>query len=272
MKQFAFLSGIPRSGSQVLCSVLNQHPLLYASTTSPLADLLLNFNEVWPAISQAIVDRDINQQSNMIRGLINSTYEHIDTPYIIDKNRIWPRLVLPVKNALKQKPKIIFTVRNIPEVISSYILLIRKNSHKVTFIDEDLNKLNLPVNDKNRCKIIWEKYLNHPYTSLRIGLNSNDCEKLILDYYDIVNNTQYTFDRVCDFLEIERHSIQTTELKSMDENDAYHGGMDGLHHVRPVMQKTSPPPEEIIGHELTHLYTNMNLEFWKKYTNQQNTL
>lgn len=267
MKQYAFLSGIPRSGSQVLCSVLNQHPLLYASTTSPLADLLLSFNEVWPDISQAMVDRDPKQQPNMVRGLINGAYEHIDKSFIIDKNRLWPRFINTLNESLEKKPKIIFTVRSIPEVLTSYILLIRKNNDKITFIDRDLMEMKLPINDKNRCKLIWEKYINGPYTGVRIGLNSTECEKLVLDYSQIVNDTQNTFDRVCDFLEIDHCTINTTNLKSMEENDYYHGGMDGLHKVRPVMQKVSPPPEEVIGHELTHLYTNMNLEFWKKYTN-----
>lgn len=268
MKQFAFLSGIPRSGSQVLCSALNQHPSLYASTTSPLADLILNFNEVWPIISQAVVDKNINQQTNMIRGLVNGAYEHVIEDYIIDKNRIWPKLILPMKDAFGQKPKIIFTVRNIPEVISSYILLIRKNNDRITFVDRDLIDLNLPINDKNRCKIIWEKYLKQPYMALRLGLNSNDCDKIIVDYNDIVNNTQNTLNVVCDFLHIDRYDVQTNNLKSMDENDEYHGGMIGLHHVRPIMQKVSPDPEEVIGHELTNLYSSMNLEFWKKSTNK----
>jgi hypothetical protein len=50
----------------------------------------------------------------------------------------------------------------------------------------------------------------------------------------------------------------------MDENDQYHGGMEGLHHVRSVLKKTSPAPEEVIGRELTKLYTDMKLEFWRK--------
>jgi len=40
MKTLFFLSGLPRSGSTLLGSILSQHPELQATPTSPLADLL----------------------------------------------------------------------------------------------------------------------------------------------------------------------------------------------------------------------------------------
>lgn len=272
MKQFIFLSGVPRSGSQVLSSLMNQHPSITASTTSPLADLLINVGEVWPVISQAMIDRDINQYSNMVRGLMHGAYEHIDKPIIVDKNRLWPRLIKEIKPALGHKPKIIFTVRSIPEILSSYILLIRKSPNKVSFVDQELINASMIVNDKNRCKMLWERFVQHPYTSVKIGLNSNDCEKLVLDYSEIVNDSQKTFDRICDFISVDRFIVDLDNLQQMEENDKYHGGLDGLHEVRKVMQRTSPNPEEVIGHELTKFYTDVNAEFWKKYINQRDAL
>jgi len=53
-------------------------------------------------------------------------------------------------------------------------------------------------------------------------------------------------------------------MQPMPENDDYHGGMNGLHDVRSVMKRVSSPPEEVIGKELTKLYTDMKLDFWNK--------
>lgn len=267
MKQFVFLSGIPRSGSQVLSSLLNQHPLLHSTTTSPVADLVTIINDSWPNLSKQIVNADLNQHGNIVRGVLNGAYEHVEKPIIVDKNRLWPRMIPILESALHSKPKIICTVRDIPSVLASYILLIRKNSNKVSFIDRDLEELRLPINDKNRCRIIWEKYVQHPYTSLRIGCNIKQADLLFCSYEQIVEHSQQTFNRVCEFIGIESTLINNNNLQKMDEHDEFHGGLDGLHEVRTVMSKTSPAPEQVIGHELTRLYTNMNLDFWNKKEN-----
>lgn len=263
-KKFFMLSGLPRSGSQVLCSMLNQHPQIFASTTSPLADLISLVGDNWPVISQAVVDPDPSQYRNILEGIVQGTYKHLDKSVVVDKNRLWPRFIPLMKQALNSRPKIICTVRSIPDIMASYILLIEKNKPKITFIDQDLIENKQIINNKNRCKLLMEKYIGHPYTSLRMGYNNTDADLLFVEYNDIVNNGQLTLNQICDFLKLDRFTLIPTELQPMDENDDYHGGIDGLHHVRPVLEKTSPSPETVIGHELVKLYTDMHLDFWRK--------
>lgn len=263
-KQFVFLSGLPRTGSQVLSSLLNQHPLLHGTTTSPLADLSLIVFENWPILSQALVDPDPDQFSNIVQGLFNGTYQHINKPIIVDKNRLWPRYINALNQGLKQRPRIICTVRDIPDIIASYILLIRRNNNRITFIDQELIDNRLPVSDKNRCRLILEKYIMHPYQSLKIGWASDDVDLLFLDYNEIVGHSQNIMNRICEFIGIQSCDIDANNLQTMDENDNFHGGMAGLHEVRPVMAKTSPPADRVIGQELYNHYRSMKLEFWKK--------
>lgn len=263
MKTFIMLSGIPRSGSQVLSSILNQHPLIHSTTTSPVADLLLLVSEKWTTLNRSIVDVHPDQHRNIMLGVLNGAYKHINDPIIIDKNRLWPRYAKLMSNILQSRPKIICTVRNIPDVLSSYIILINKNKDKITFVDQDLINLNLSINNKNRCKILYEKYLNHPFTSLQIGHNEKIADLIFCDYNDIVNRPQETVDKICRWANIDTVTIDINRLQSMDENDEYHGGLTGLHHVRPTLGKTSPLPEEVIGHDLVRYYSSMKLEFWK---------
>lgn len=264
IKNFVMLSGLPRSGSTVLSSMLNQHTDIHATTTSPIADLLIDINIQWPNISQALRNPHVNQHTNIIRGALTGAMEHISEPVIVDKNRLWPRCGDFMEPVLGYKPKIICTVRDIPDILASYILLIEKNNHKVTFVDESIVELGLPINNKNRCKVLWEKYVQHPYTSLRIGYGANNVELLFVEYADIVENGQSTVDRICDFIGVNRYTLSTTTLQPMEENDQFHGGMDGLHHIRPVLAKTSPSPEKVIGHELTNYYRSLRAEFWRK--------
>lgn len=263
-KQFVFLSGLPRTGSQVLSSLLNQHSKLHGTTTSPLADLSLIIFENWPVLSQALVNPSPDQFSNIVQGLFQGTYKHIDKPIIVDKNRLWPRYIDPLNQGLRRRPQIICTVRDIPDIIASYILLIRRNRDRITFVDQELIETRQPISDKNRCRLILEKYIMHPYNSLRMGWASDDVDLLFLDYSEIVDHSQTTMNRVCEFIGIESCNVDPNNMQAMDENDNYHGGMAGLHEVRPVMAKTSPPADQVLGRELYNYYRGMKLEFWKK--------
>ena len=263
-KQFVMLSGLPRSGSTVLGSMLNQHPLIHSSTTSPVIDMIEVLNNTWPAISGALTNTSEHQYTNMIRGVCEGAYEHIQKPVIIDKNRLWPRHGKLMTAVLEHKPKIICTVRSIPEILSSYITLINKNPNKITFIDQDLIDNKLVVNNKNRCKILWEKYINGPYNGVRIGVNSPNVDLLVVTYADIVEDSQNTMNKICNFISVDSVDIDLQNMQQMNENDMYHGGITGLHDVRPTMKRVSLPPEMIIGNELTAMYTNMKLDFWNK--------
>ena len=120
------LSGLPRSGSQVLSSILNQHPDIHSTVTSPIADLIGKIVPEWQQLSQSQLDPDIRQLHNILHGVIQGAYKHVDKNVIVDKNRLWPRYGKLVSNVLGEKPKIICTVRNITEILASYILLIEK--------------------------------------------------------------------------------------------------------------------------------------------------
>lgn len=264
MKQFAMLSGLPRSGSTVLASMLNQHPKIYASTTSPVADMVDATLNLWPNISRALVQPDSHQFGNIVNGVIQGAYSHIEKEIVIDKNRLWPRFSPSLTQITGVRPKIICTVRDIPDILASYIILINNQTSNTNFVDTHVIQSGLPVTIKNRCKILWENYINHPYTSLQIGFNNQAADLLFCEYNDIINKPQETIDRICNFLDVESYSINVNNLQKMKEHDDFHGGLTGLHDIRPVLSKTSPAPEKIISNELVKMYSDMKLDFWRR--------
>lgn len=258
------LSGLPRSGSTVLSSLLNQHSNIVATTTSPVADLMSLVIDTWPNISKALLNPNASQYGNILLSLLQGAHQHEIKNVVIDKNRLWPRLSTILYKTTNTKIKIICTVRNIPDIMASYIILFNKNLPNTNFVDEELKNNNLAINNKNRCKLLLEKYIGHPYSSLKIGYNSKCSEMLFLTYEEIVEKPQETIDRICEFINIETCSIKIDELKTMNENDEYHGGLKGLHDVRSLLKKTSPPAEEILGKDIVKYYTDMKLNFWEK--------
>lgn len=264
MREVVFLSGLPRTGSTVLASMLNQHPDIYATTTSPVADLVSTVLDTWPQISRALKNPDPGQFGNIVNSVLRGSHMHIQRSVVVDKNRLWPRLAPALASTTGVKPKIICTVRSIPDIMASYILLVERNAGSTTFIDKDILEAGLPVNNRNRCKVLLERYINHPYQSLRIGYNSGSADMLFLEYDAIVGDCQEVVNMVCDFIGYTRYTVDRGNLQKMDENDEWHGGLRGLHDIRPVLHKTSPPPAEIIGRDLVEYYSAMKLEFWRK--------
>lgn len=264
MKEVIMLSGLPRSGSTVLSSLLNQHPLIYATTTSPVADLVTEVVQVWPNISRAIMNPHPQQTGNIIEGIMQGAHQHEEKPIIVDKNRLWPRLAPTIAKISNKRLKIICTVRDIPDIMASYILLFTKNLPQPNFVDNELVENKLAINNRNRCKLLLEKYIGHPYNSLKIGYNSESADLLFIDYEEIIRDGQEVMNRICDFIEIDSSTIDINNLKPMDENDYFHGGIRDLHLVRPELKKTSPSAEEVIGKDLVKYYRDMKLHFWKK--------
>ena len=262
-KQVFFLAGIPRSGSTVLASLLNQNPSICVTQTSPILDMLQLITANWKPLSINVLNQSPDQLVNMLNGAFNSSYSHIDSKYIIDKHRSWPRNIDYINTITNKPVKVICTTRDISEIISSFIILFEKTENR-SYIDNELIQANKPLNAATRARLLWEKYINMPWTSLKYGYEQHrDCIEFF-DYTDIVSNPQETLQRVYSFLEIEYYPHHTfNNLSPMKENDIA-WGIDGLHHIRPELKRVSPAASDILGKDLANYYNSLNLEFWKK--------
>ena len=89
-----FLSGIPRSGSTLLTSLLNQRPDTYASNTSNLCDMVLAFNYLWETnTANPVAKLDGLTEEECILLLQKQRYAKINKPIIFDKGRGWFSLI-----------------------------------------------------------------------------------------------------------------------------------------------------------------------------------
>lgn len=261
--ELVVLSGLPRSGSTVLTSLLNQHPKLYATTTSPVLGMVTNFYHNWePQTVTQLKDKDVRQRANMVTAMIRAAHEHIDKPIVIDKNRGWPKMGKLLTEILGEQPKMICTVRNIPDILASFVTLANKDPN--TFIDNQLRESGFTINNTNRCRLLWNNgVVGQSWQSLKSGWNFNKNNLLMIEYDDIVSKPLEVLVRIEEYLGIESFGYDINNLKPMEEKDEFHG-IKGLHDIRPVVKKTSKPPEQIIGNELTNYYNDMKLDFWHR--------
>ena len=123
-KTLHFLSGLPRSGSTVLAAILNQNPMTHVSTTSGLVQALDGLANTWHSaglLNQN--DPTRNKLAQTMRGMIDAFYEDTDKPIVIDKSRGWPisTIMSAMTQVLDRQPKIIATVRSIPDCAASFV-------------------------------------------------------------------------------------------------------------------------------------------------------
>jgi sulfotransferase len=119
-KTLHFITGLPRSGSSVISSLLNQNPDIAGDTNSTVCDLLDVMNNSWPALgdNDPGAYRDIKIQT--LRSAILGYYQHRPQTVIFDRHLGWTRSITLLEQILQRPVKVLVCVRNPAEILSSY--------------------------------------------------------------------------------------------------------------------------------------------------------
>lgn len=261
MKKYYFLASLPRTGSTLLASILNQHPNIHASATSALLDLLVaQANAV--QFNRGLYEITAEQEINLYLNMFDAYYKSINKEFIFDKHRAWPNLINPLKKMGNENPKMIVTLRPVPEIITSYISLIKKNPTSPNFIDELLTKKGIEINDKNRAMTIWSDYVSIPHSVIVNAIKTNKENLLFLQYDDIVNNPNKVLTDIYNFFGIESYdgydfnNIQNNQA----EKDESGWKLKDLHKIRPQLKKESASPTEVLGEALVDYFSQFNIK------------
>lgn len=259
-KSLLFLSGLPRSGSTLLGSILSQHPDIHVTPTSPLSDLLCLIDENFSRLDVQYTYDKKNIVHNTYTSILQNFYNHVDKKCVIDKHRAWPRNINSLKAFLGKDPKVICTNRRISEIIASYISLIESNNQSDNFVDQSLILEGKEINTDNRVECLWRKYISDPYESTVFGLNYFRDNIYLIDYNKFTDNPEEEIKKVYEFLEIDsfNHDFNSIINTCAEEKDAA-WGLENLHKIRSKLGRTNRPPEEVIGIENTLLYDKFNI-------------
>jgi sulfotransferase len=276
-KSFYFMAGLPRSGSTLLSAILNQNPRFYSGPSSPVTGLMLLMEQ---ALSQDELFRahpKPNQANQIIANLLPQYYSDIDKSVIFDKNRSWVNRLHYIEGYFGLTPKVICPVRNLDEILTSFISMHRRNPYevngKINFMDEMLIKSNIPLTDDNRCEFLVSEngILGQSYTGIRDALMKGQQSFMhFVEYDDLTNSPEETVKKIYDFLEEEyyKHDFNNlVNINSEDDSSVY--GIIDMHDVRKTISRTSANPQEILSKDI--LSRCQNLEFWRDLNQVVNT-
>jgi len=247
-KTLHFLSGIPRSGSTVLAAILNQNPQTHVSTTSGLVHALDGLATTWHQAGLLNEnDKDRTKLAQTMRGMIDAFYGETDKPVVIDKGRGWPIPVImqAMGQVLGHKPKIIATVRSVPDCMASFVRVAKPEN-----LDEFMYSGQLA------------DHLKAAYISLQQGYEYDPECFLFVEYEDLLADPKAQLDRIHAFLDLPAFDYDFSNIdgSSVKEDDENLHGYEGMHDIKPVLQKQhSDNPKDVLKH---HYSAFCQPEFW----------
>lgn len=229
-KNIIALSGLPRSGSSLLLSILSQNNNFYVEGTSGLCQILYDLNISFEESANQVLTAcgNMYKKDRIMKSVVENYYLEANNKIIIDKGRNWTiNANLDIfKKYVNDKPKLIVTVRPIKEIIESLVFLNYKNSIP---IDQDRYEDSL---FEEHSSLIFD-----PLAGIFDVVKRDDAEVLFVRYSDLVTDPQSIIKQVYSFLDLEEfnHDLFNIE-KTWHEDDSVYNIL-GLHDVRPQVDK-----------------------------------
>jgi len=264
VKQYYFMAGLPRSGGTLLKSILNQNPNIHTNPVSPVLELMYYTDEYFLTSESFLAYPKPKAAHKMISSIIEKYYSDVEKPIVIEHNRAWPNNIERIKTYITPKPKIICTVRDVLEILTSFVTLIHKNGDEVNFIDKELIKSGCTVDDHNRCLFLMSPngIVDQALWALAQAFIRNDNKYLLLvDYNDLVNTPEKIMTQIYDFLEIDHYSHDFNNVENDHQEQDQTWNLKDMHHVRKKVEKKSLRPEEVLPLDIINKYNK--LEYWK---------
>ena len=266
-KTYHFLAGLPRSGNTLLSAILNQNPEIYSTPLSPIPTLMWNYTSSCNYMEQVIRNKENETRAmNQLLSFFNTFYKDVDKPVIIEREKDWgtpPNLDL-IKKYVTPSPKIIMTVRDILEIIASFIAM------DAEYIKRETGDSGFFINNYRSAEDAMAEYIMRPNGDIDKSLLSlssafypeNKGMFHIVEYNDIVLRPDETMSGIYKFLEMPDYKHDFNNIKKIElDNDVILGLPEKLHDIRGLISKSSTSTD-ILSDYIKHKYSNM--EFWRK--------
>jgi len=250
VKKIFLLAGLPRSGSTLLGTLLNQNPNIYVPYASSFVERLWRNYSLWDDQPEENIGKKIQKiKIPFLKKLFQVYFSELtNKPIVIDKRRSWQTIanIKMFKEIFGEEPKIICTVRNVEEIIASYKSLYIQNK----------KKWDTKVLTVNRFKL--------DFSSLKYTWNSEfkNC-LLLIEYNDLVKNTQKTINQIYDFIgqPYYQHDLKNIVSDETHKEVEELYDLKGMFNIPQTIQKSNTNIDILTGEEYKEY---INKTFWKK--------
>ena len=262
-KKIHFVAGLPRSGSTLLCNILNQNPEFTATATSGILEIILALRNQWENVTTFRAAPNKEGKDSVISGILGNYYKLEDEQIIFDKSRGWPAYIELAEFILNKRIKMLVPVRNITDVLASFEMLYRKNAHNWQFPQEKTDFAEFQT-VAGRAKIFMRN--NQPvglaYNRISDALDRGYADRMhFVEFESLTRQPEKTMQDAYEFLNepLFEHDFDHVE-QTTSENDDVHG-IPGLHVIRNKVGVVPKIAYDVLGETTFKKYSNA--EFWR---------
>jgi len=252
-KRIIYVSGLPRSGSTLLCQLLRHHPDIYSpGHSSPLAPLLEKVREFLSEspflLSQLDIEFDLTYQRllNVAQGIINGWFAETDSLFVVDKNRYWVSMIETL-HLIDPDFMMLVCLRDLTEVYGS----VEAQHHKTLLLNfPDRTSVN---HYYGRLEFLFKDdgVIGAPLYGIQ-NLQYVDNEDIknrvcYIEFNALVQQPQAVMNTIYDWLNMPRFAFDPQQLQvKPHESDSYYR-FKYPHATRTSIQ---PPPPHVIPEQL----------------------
>ena len=261
-KTVYFVSGMPRSGSTLLCNILFQNPKFHSTHTSGCMDVLFGIRNNWTNLTEHKAHPCPDKLNNVLKSAFEAYYSDIDRPVIFDKSRGWLAYIELLENIIGKKAKILVPIRPIPDIVASFESLYRETSKVRQPPGEAQNYFKFQT-VQGRCDYWLQPdqvvglSLNRLNDAIRRGLK----DRLhFVDFNQLTSSPDKTLRAIYSFLgeEYYNHNFDYVEQVT-SEDDEIHGFVN-LHKIRNKVEPVKSRAEEVLGKDIVQHIKSLRFE------------
>ena len=201
MKKYYFLTCLPRTGSTLLGSLINEFKNTKITSNTVLTDILYQLeliknNEIYKNFP------DEKSFDNVTKNVFNNYYEHWNVDNIIARGPWGTPVNLTLLKKIIKKPKFIILYRPVLECLSSFI------------------KIEKPINVEERCHQLMDSNgaIGKNLWSIKNILKNKE-DYIVIYYKDFITNTNKEIKKIFNYLKIPFQKLNLNNIKQFSIND-----------------------------------------------------
>ncbi len=256
MKKLHLISGLPRSGTTLLSTILKQNPRFSASISGPAARMVRSIVNEAQAQGGYRTQCPEAKRKKLIQNLMHTYYED-SNEISFDTNRGWTLMTALMRDVFPDI-KMICCVREVPWILDSFEQLLHKNPYSTSslFSAEE----SVDIYSRAAALLRPDRTVGFALNGLKQAVYGADQDMILMvNYDDLCKAPEAVMKDIYQFIGEDDYAHDFSNLAASYDEFDQDVNLKGMHTVRKTLTNIVRDP--ILPPDLWHQAAS--LSFWK---------